>query len=152
MISIKTTSEQETIYLAQQLAPLLKAGDCFALFGDLGSGKSVFSRAIIQARLGGNVHVPSPTFTLVQTYDQSMPEIWHLDLYRLDSPQDAFELGIYEAKHHCILLIEWPQRLENMLPAASIKVHISKGKLPDERIWAFEGSDDQLKRIFCDQF
>lgn len=152
MISIKTASIQETISLAQEIAPQLKAGDCLALFGDLGSGKSVFARAIIQKRLGSDIDVPSPTFTLVQTYDQLEPEIWHLDLYRLDSPDDALELGIYEAKQSCILLIEWPQRLEDTLPKTSIHIEITRGNTPDKRIWNFKASDDQLKRILPKQF
>ncbi len=152
MISIKTASEQETIFWAQQISPRLQAGDCLAFFGDLASGKSVFSRAIIQQRAGFDIHVPSPTFTLVQTYDQLEPEIWHLDLYRLESSDDALELGIYEAKQDCILLIEWSERLQDALPAASICIHITNGGSSDERILTFKGADDQLKRILPNGF
>ncbi len=150
MISIKTFTQQETINLARSIANHLKAGDCLAFFGDLGTGKSVFSRAIIQQKLGEDIHVPSPTFTLVQTYDQSHPEIWHLDLYRLDSPEDALELGIFDALQDCILLIEWAERLEDMLPPQAIHVEIKHGKQEDARIFTFKGLAGQLERLFRD--
>ncbi len=150
MISIKTFTQQETINLARSITKHLKAGDCLAFFGDLGTGKSVFSRAIIQQKLGEDIHVPSPTFTLVQTYDQSNPEVWHLDLYRLDSPEDALELGIFDALQDCILLIEWAERLEDTLPPQAIHVEIKHGKQEDARIFTFKGSTAQLERLFRD--
>src|SRR5947207_3065485 len=86
-----------TAALAGRVAPLARRGDVVALRGDLGSGKTAFARAFIAARAGRPVEVPSPTFTLVQTYELPDGAIWHFDLYRLERPDDAIELGIDEA-------------------------------------------------------
>lgn len=103
---------------AARFAPLLKRGDVVALDGPLGAGKTELCRAIIHA-LGVTDEVPSPTFTLVQTYepeDQAAPVIWHMDMYRLERPEDAFELGLEEAFASAASLIEWPAKLGNYLP------------------------------------
>lgn len=103
------------------LGRALRAGDVVALTGDLGAGKSELARAAIRARLDDpDLDVPSPTFTLVQTYDAPDLEIWHVDLYRLDRPEDALELGLEEAFADAALLIEWPERLGPDLPAAHL--------------------------------
>ncbi len=103
--------------LAADLAPLLDAGDVIALGGDLGAGKTAFARALLNARLGP-VEVPSPTFNLVLTYEDpgGLP-FWHFDLYRLEDPEEALELGIEEAFAEAASLIEWPDRLGALLPA-----------------------------------
>nr|WP_272213732.1 tRNA (adenosine(37)-N6)-threonylcarbamoyltransferase complex ATPase subunit type 1 TsaE [Marinicella sp. W31]MDC2879682.1 tRNA (adenosine(37)-N6)-threonylcarbamoyltransferase complex ATPase subunit type 1 TsaE [Marinicella sp. W31] len=110
--------EAATIALAEKLAPLLKAGDCLALSGDLGMGKSTFARALIRVRLQDPaLEVPSPTFTLVQIYDGS-PPLYHFDLYRLSDPDELIELGFDEALDDGISLVEWPERGE--LPAETL--------------------------------
>jgi tRNA threonylcarbamoyladenosine biosynthesis protein TsaE len=105
-----------TAALAARLAPLATAGDVVALRGTLGSGKTSFARAFIAARAGRAVEVPSPTFTLVQAYELPDGAIWHFDLYRLARADDAIELGIDEAFATAISLIEWPERLGDLLP------------------------------------
>lgn len=102
---------------AAALSPLMHAGDVIALGGDLGAGKTAFARALLNARLGP-VEVPSPTFNLVLTYEgtDGLP-IWHFDLYRLEDPEEALELGIEEAFAEAASLIEWPERLGTMMPA-----------------------------------
>lgn len=108
--------EDATVALAKALAPLLQTGDCLALSGDLGMGKSTFARALIRARLEEpELEVPSPTFTLVQFYDGA-PPLYHFDLYRLADPDELIELGFDEALEDGISLIEWPERGEGMLP------------------------------------
>lgn len=100
--------------LARRIAPLLGRGDTLLLSGDLGSGKTHFARALIRERLGpegATEHVPSPSFTLVQTYAAPETEIWHADLYRLHAPEEVDELGLTEALNTAICLIEWPERL-----------------------------------------
>ena len=114
--SISLPTEGETAALAANLAPLLRVGDCLLLEGPIGAGKTAFSRSLIRARLGRNEDVPSPTFTLVQTYEHEDGDIWHCDLYRLTHPDEAFELGLDEAFTSAICLIEWPDRLGTDVP------------------------------------
>ena len=112
---IALSSLQETERLAGQLAGLARLGDVIALSGPLGAGKTAFARAFIQS-LGIAEEVPSPTFTLVQTYTSpSGLEIAHFDLYRLESPDDVWELGWEDALERGVTLLEWPERLEGRL-------------------------------------
>lgn len=112
-------------------------GDVVALAGDLGAGKTTFARALIAAFAAeaGQTppEVPSPTFTLVQTYEFPRATIWHFDLYRIERPEDALELGIEEAFADGIALIEWPERLGPLLPAPRIEVRLAFGDSPDAR-------------------
>ena len=100
-----------TTAFARALAPELRAGDTLLLDGPVGAGKSHFARALIRARLDNPAEdVPSPTFTLVQTYDGA-PPLWHADLYRLTDPAEVDELGLLDALPDAIALIEWPDRM-----------------------------------------
>ncbi|MDB2390961.1 tRNA (adenosine(37)-N6)-threonylcarbamoyltransferase complex ATPase subunit type 1 TsaE [Alphaproteobacteria bacterium] len=111
--------------LGQFLSEDLQAGDVIALHGQLGVGKSVLARALISTLCPNEVDIPSPTFTLVQTY--AMPDgtpLWHLDLYRIETPEDAIELGIEDAFLDAVCLIEWPVRLGVMLPDDCLSLHI----------------------------
>jgi len=135
--------------LAARLASLLRAGDVVALRGELGAGKTFFARAVIQA-LGGPGEVPSPTFTLVQTYDLAPAPVWHFDLYRLTRPEDAHELDIEDAFAEAISLIEWPERLGALLPAERLDVHLAFGKSENERVVTLSGSpawEERLKAL-----
>lgn len=105
-----------TEQLATQLAVLAAPGDIIALSGGLGAGKTTFTRAFVHALTNANDDVPSPTFTLVQIYDTSIGQLWHCDLYRLATPDDARELGLEEAFSNAICVIEWPERLGSLLP------------------------------------
>jgi tRNA threonylcarbamoyladenosine biosynthesis protein TsaE len=117
-----TLTQQDLVTLAQPLAKDLRKRDVIALWGDLGVGKTTFARVLIQTLVGEEIDVPSPTFTLIQTYDSTHGEIWHCDLYRLKEPEEAFELGLEDAFHDAICLIEWPERLGNLLPQRRIDI------------------------------
>lgn len=111
--------------LARAVAPALGAADVLLLSGEIGAGKTHFARALIQTRLaalGRAEDVPSPTFTLVQTYDAGPVEIWHADLYRLSAPEEALELGLDEAFDTAICLVEWPDRLAELAPADALRL------------------------------
>lgn len=117
-------NEDATRSLGQGLAHIACKGDVFALYGTLGMGKSVLARAFVQELLG-NVEVPSPTFTLVQSYETPEFEICHYDLYRLKNPDEIFELGMEEAMYESVCLIEWPERMQPYLPRKTIKIELS---------------------------
>jgi tRNA threonylcarbamoyl adenosine modification protein YjeE len=108
--------------LARAIAPHLRPGDVLALTGGLGAGKSTFARALIAARLAAPEDIPSPSYTLVQTYDLGDVELWHVDLYRLAGPQDIAELGLDEGFATAICLVEWADRLGPALPARALRL------------------------------
>lgn len=114
-----------TARLGALLAGHLRAGDCLLLSGPIGAGKSHLARALIQTRLGRAEDVPSPSFTLVQTYEADGVEIWHADLYRLSHPDEALELGLSDAFDTAITLIEWPDRLGNAVPKAALRLALA---------------------------
>jgi len=140
-------SEDETGEIAESLAPLLRARDIIALNGTLGTGKTAFARALINALPGEAEDVPSPTFTLVQTYERGPLEVWHFDLYRLKAPEDAYELGIDDAFADALSIIEWPGNLGSLLPPAHLKVSLHQAKAENARKIAFEGNDDWMARL-----
>ena len=117
------SNEKATIRLGEILATFAQKGDVFALFGTLGMGKSVLARAFVQ-KLTQAEEVPSPTFTLVQSYEAPDFEIYHFDLYRLKSPEEIFEIGVEEALYDGVSLIEWPERMGGYLPANAFRIEI----------------------------
>jgi len=137
-------SPAATAAFAGALAPLLSAGDTILLDGPIGAGKTHFARALIQARLaaaGALEDVPSPTFTLVQTYDDSLVEIWHADLYRLTQPGEVEELGLAQAFDDAICLVEWPDRLGDLTPDGALLVSFQASKTPGYRMAEARSTD-----------
>lgn len=126
-LSLSLPDEQATIDLARRIAPLLEVGDCFLLEGAIGAGKTAFCRALIRARLGRMEDVPSPTFTLVQTYEDDAGDLWHFDLYRLTHPDEVFELGLDDALTSAICLIEWPDRMGDQIPENAAVFSLESG-------------------------
>lgn len=131
--------------LADCIALRLAPGDTLLLSGDIGAGKTSFARALIKARKGAGTEVPSPTYTLVQTYAGDGPEIWHTDLYRLGDPGELVELGLLDAMETAICLVEWPDRMGAMAPTNALSLAFSAGSETHEV--AITGPGDWLARI-----
>ncbi|SFL77724.1 tRNA threonylcarbamoyladenosine biosynthesis protein TsaE [Shimia aestuarii] len=111
----------------------MRPGDVLLLQGDIGAGKTHFARALIQSLLSEPEDVPSPTFTLVQTYETPGSEIWHADLYRLTSPDEVVELGLTDAFEDAICLVEWPDRLAELAPQSALRLDFSLGDTEGQR-------------------
>lgn len=136
--------------LAAALARRLGAGDTLLLDGPVGAGKTTFARALIRARLGDpEAEVPSPTFTLVQTYGEGPEAIWHADLYRLSGPEEILETGLADAFGRALCLVEWPGRLGALAPRDALTLRLDhRGRTGDEgRIGVFEGPDSWADRL-----
>ena len=146
-LSVVLADVAATESLAARLAPLLRPGDVIALGGDLGAGKTCFARALIRSLGGGGENVPSPTFTLAQMYEARDFEIWHFDLYRLEKPEDSFELGIEEAMTGALCLIEWPERLGRYLPAGRLDLRLEFGAEENARTATLSGAGDWPERL-----
>ncbi|HEX8901601.1 tRNA (adenosine(37)-N6)-threonylcarbamoyltransferase complex ATPase subunit type 1 TsaE [Vitreimonas sp.] len=114
-----------TIALGRRLGEKMEPGDVVCLFGNLGAGKTTLSRGAIEAWVGAAEEAPSPTYTLVQTYDGPRGELWHVDLYRLKQPDDAWELGLEDAFAYAACLIEWPERLGGQLPRDRLDIALA---------------------------
>ncbi|HVY84544.1 MAG TPA: tRNA (adenosine(37)-N6)-threonylcarbamoyltransferase complex ATPase subunit type 1 TsaE [Caulobacterales bacterium] len=110
--------------LGFRLGQALTRGDVVCLVGGLGAGKTTLARGAIEAWTGHGEEAPSPTFTLVQTYEGEKGGLWHADLYRLKRAEEAFELGLEEAFADAACLIEWPERLEGALPADRLDIEL----------------------------
>lgn len=139
--------EAATAALARALAALARPGDVIALWGDLGTGKTRFARGFIAALSGDGEEVPSPTFTLVQIYDTPSGTIWHFDLYRLEAPEEALELGLDEALAEGISLIEWPDRLGNLLPVNRLDLALDFGPDDESRCARLTGHGGWASRL-----
>ncbi len=143
--TFNTTSEQDSIKLAEQFSRIAQRGDVFALYGTLGMGKSVFARAFIK-NLCHTDEVPSPTFTLVQSYEAPAFTISHFDLYRLKDQDEVFELGFEEAVYGGVSLIEWPEKAGAWLPKDIFKIEITpKGEGRLFTVTVF--SEDKERRL-----
>jgi tRNA threonylcarbamoyladenosine biosynthesis protein TsaE len=140
-------NEEETRDAAIALSRYLRPGDVIALDGTLGAGKTAFARALINAMPGEAEDVPSPTFTLVQTYQRGDAEVWHFDLYRLEDPEDAFELGIEDAFADAISLIEWPDKLGSYLPKKHLRIVLAQDGESDTRTLQIIGDESWQGRL-----
>ncbi|HME20140.1 MAG TPA: tRNA (adenosine(37)-N6)-threonylcarbamoyltransferase complex ATPase subunit type 1 TsaE [Acetobacteraceae bacterium] len=143
---IELPSLAATEALATSAAALARAGDVILLEGELGAGKSAFARAFLRAATGDpTLEVPSPTFTLVQSYDTRIGTVHHFDLWRLNGPAGLAELGWEEARDG-IVLLEWPDRLGALRPTDALTVALRQTG-NDSRRAMLSGWPDRLDRI-----
>jgi len=114
-----------TELLARRIAPLLRPADVLLLAGELGAGKSTFARALLRELAGdAALEVPSPTYTLLQSYPTRLGTVHHFDLWRLGDPAELAELGWEEALRD-LVLVEWPERLGPRLPPGALQIHLT---------------------------
>ncbi len=117
--------EAATLALGRRLGVRLAAGDVVCLTGGLGAGKTTLARGAIEAWTERPEEAPSPTFTLVQIYAGPRGDLWHVDLYRLKQPEEAWELGLEEAFIDAACLIEWPERLAGAVPRDRLDIELT---------------------------
>jgi tRNA threonylcarbamoyl adenosine modification protein YjeE len=139
--------QQATRALGRRLAGLLRPGDVIALRGVLGSGKTELARALIRARAGADIEVPSPSYTLVQDYRFADLLIRHIDLYRIHHPAELLELGLDAPAAGEAWLIEWPERADAVLPPDRLDLELRQGDAPDARIADLSAGSSWIERL-----
>jgi tRNA threonylcarbamoyladenosine biosynthesis protein TsaE len=148
-LSLALPVDEDTARLGRWLAGVLVPGDTVLLSGPVGAGKTHLARALILAATGSEQEVPSPSFTLVQTYgapgEAPGAEIWHADLYRLSQPDEVVELGLDEAFGRAICLVEWPDRLGPMTPPDAL--HLTLSHRGEGRQADLSGGPDWAERL-----
>ncbi|KHQ52381.1 tRNA (adenosine(37)-N6)-threonylcarbamoyltransferase complex ATPase subunit type 1 TsaE [Mameliella alba] len=142
---------EATCALARRIGAGLRPGDVLLLTGEIGAGKTHFARCLIQSLLDEPEDVPSPTFTLVQTYDTATGELWHADLYRLTGPDESVELGLTEAFETAICLVEWPDRLEDLAPRDALRLSFAAGQDEDARALVLDWEAPRWDALIAEQ-
>jgi tRNA threonylcarbamoyl adenosine modification protein YjeE len=136
-LTVELADPEATVRFAEDVSLALQQGDCLCLSGDLGAGKSTFARALIRAIADDpDLEAPSPTFTLVQSYELRLP-VAHMDLYRLGSPDELDELGLDDALGEGVALIEWPEKALELLPEDRVMIRFDG--IGDSRTLAISG-------------
>ena len=153
-VQLRMETPEQTCQLAQAIGRSLVPGDVILLEGGVGAGKTHFARCLIQSLLNTPEDVPSPTYTLVQTYDGLNGEIWHADLYRLTDLSEIEELGLTQAFSEAICLIEWPDRLGDQVPDKALCLHFETLDKSDGRLvsisWSASSWDRKLRQVVHD--
>jgi tRNA threonylcarbamoyladenosine biosynthesis protein TsaE len=124
-LEIELPDAAATLAFGRRLGARLTPGDVVGLSGGLGAGKTTLARGAIEVWTGAVEDAPSPTYTLVQSYDGPKGELWHIDLYRLKHAEEASELGLEDAFVEAACLIEWPERLEGQLPRNRLDIALA---------------------------
>ena len=148
-MTVMLQDETQTIALGQRIAPRLRCGDAVLLYGDLGVGKTTFVRAVLGA-LGHKGEIPSPTFTLVQSYETPSCDVFHFDLYRLKTPEEIEEIGFDEACADGLVFVEWPEKALRYMPRGALSLAFGMGTAQGIRTLRIEGDDlwrDRLKGL-----
>jgi tRNA threonylcarbamoyl adenosine modification protein YjeE len=147
-IEVALPDESATIALGELLAAQLQAGDLVALSGEIGAGKTTLARAILRTRLGDpELEAPSPTFTLLQTYDGGDVPVVHADLYRIAGGGELYELGFEEVQAASIVLVEWPERAGGELPSERLDVLLELDPETGGRRASISGAGPVAERV-----
>ncbi len=139
MIKIMTASPRETEELGAKIAAVLKGNEMIALFGDLGAGKTAFTRGLCKG-LDISDGVSSPTFAIVNVYNGRFP-VYHFDMYRIADADDLFATGYYDYIGNGVIVIEWSENIESELETDAIRIRIGKTEHEDHRVFEIEGLD-----------
>lgn len=139
MIKIMTASPRETEELGAKIAAVLRGNEMIALFGDLGAGKTAFTRGLCKG-LDISDGVSSPTFAIVNVYNGRFP-VYHFDMYRIADADDLFATGYYDYIGNGVIVIEWSENIESELETDAIRIRIGKTEHEDHRVFEIEGLD-----------
>ncbi|MDE7390026.1 MAG: tRNA (adenosine(37)-N6)-threonylcarbamoyltransferase complex ATPase subunit type 1 TsaE [Lachnospiraceae bacterium] len=137
MAVFRTTGPEQTEQLGRKIAAVLNGTEVIAYFGGLGMGKTTLTRGIAEG-LCSDSNVSSPTFAIVNEYIGKY-NIYHFDMYRVESWEDLYSTGFFDYLDTGVLLIEWSENIENALPEHTVRITISKGDSEDERFFDIEG-------------
>lgn len=146
-VSVVLAAEADTARLGAAVAAQVKRGDVIALHGPLGAGKTTLARGLVHHLTDGGEEVVSPTFTLAQVYETARGDVWHFDLYRLKSPDEALEIGVEDAFAEGISLIEWPERLGTLLPKKRLDIYLSHDGTGRKAVLSGASWEDRLSEI-----
>lgn len=140
MIKKITASSAETESLGKKIASILSGNETIALFGDLGAGKTAFTRGLCEG-LGVTDGVSSPTFAIVNAYNGKYP-VYHFDMYRITDADDLFSTGYYDYIGNGVIVIEWSENIESELESDAIRIRIKKNDDENKRLFEIEGLDE----------
>ena len=149
--SIAIQKEYKTKLVAERLSDICQEGDLIALTGELGSGKTTFAKYFIR-NISNTQQIPSPTYNLILSYDSYKSTIYHMDAWRLNSNEEAIALGITEMFDSSIFIIEWANKIKNILPANYLNLAIKNHN--NKKILFFEGNycwKNRLKKLLLNE-
>ena len=141
MKSLIINDLKDTKNFAKKFAKILKGGEVILLGGDLGAGKTTFTKAVLKC-LGVKDEVTSPTFTIMRQYCGKKFKIYHFDMYRVTTWDDLYSTGFFDYIDNGVLVIEWSENIEGALPENAVKITISRGESDNQRIFEIEGAFD----------